>query len=462
MPGCFTNLFNKLFHRGTCGPSKHVSGTSKNDAVGPRVLHDGTVGTSAGVDVVFIHGLRGSRVHTWSDGEYFWPKDFLSEDLDNARIITWGYDVNIANHFSYASRESIRGHAETLLHDLYRIRRLITRPIIFVCHSLGGLVCKEALIIAAAYDKHQRHSNLAATYPNTRGVIFLGTPHRGSGAVALGQVLSRIAFFHRPNTQLLQSLQVDSHTLERQREEFITISASLSIVCVREEIPTSIGIIVSEESASYDGFDVRRGAIPADHINMVKFKSKGHIGYERLRLEKLNLFRYAIMQKYVHKSSGGLVARERDQKRTYAHTDRLIALSCGASIWLCGTGLSTIGLAMQDQSHNTLLRNWQDLVAGPVQQSSSTALAGSIALCSVGYVTACMVAYHRDPNFVAVTTAVCVVAVFVEGLWNGLNVSLMERLAVVMPLAINIGVTLALNRQRTPMSRSVRIVDDNA
>lgn len=184
------------------------------------------------------------------------------------------------------------------------------------------------------------------------------------------------------------------------------------------------------------------------------------------------------MQKYVHKSSGGLVARERDQKRTYAHTDRLIALSCGASIWLCGTGLSTIGLAMQDQSHNTLLRNWQDvcllhdfcaitcltkqLVAGPVQQSSSTALAGSIALCSVGYVTACMVAYHRDPNFVAVTTAVCVVAVFVEGLWNGLNVSLMERLAVVMPLAINIGVTLALNRQRTPMSRSVRIVDDNA
>ncbi|XP_014553238.1 hypothetical protein COCVIDRAFT_108238, partial [Bipolaris victoriae FI3] len=226
--------------------------------------------------------LRGSRVQTWSAGEYFWPKDFLSEDLENARIITWGYDANVANGFSYASREGIRGHDERLLHNLYRIRRSITRPIIFVCHSLGGLVCKEALIITAVYDKHQRHPKLAATYANTRGVIFPRTPHRGSGTVALGQVLVRIAFLHQPNTQLLQSLQVDSHTLERQREEFVTISERLSIVCVREKIPTPIGMIVSEASASYDGFDIRRGSIPADHINMVRFRSKGDIGYERV------------------------------------------------------------------------------------------------------------------------------------------------------------------------------------
>lgn len=99
------------------------------------------------------------------------------------------------------------------------------------------------MIIAAAYDKHKRHPSLAATYANTRGVIFLGTPHRGSGTVALGQVLVRIAFLHQPNTQLLQSLQVDSHTLERQREEFVTISERLSVACVREEIPTPIGMV---------------------------------------------------------------------------------------------------------------------------------------------------------------------------------------------------------------------------
>ncbi|XP_014553237.1 hypothetical protein COCVIDRAFT_108195 [Bipolaris victoriae FI3] len=168
------------------------------------------------------------------------------------------------------------------------------------------------------------------------------------------------------------------------------------------------------------------------------------------------------MEKHVNKTSDGLVARERDQKITNPLTGRLVALSCGASIWLCGTGLSTIGLAMQEQSHNTLLRYWQDLVAGPVQRLSSAVLAGSIALCSVGYVTACMIAYQRDPSFITVTTATCIAAVFVEGLWNGLHVSFMERLAVVMPLAINIGVTLALNRQRTPKSRNVQIVGDKA
>ena len=90
---------------------------------------------------------------------------------------------------------------------------------------------------------HDRHSNLAPIYANTRGVIFLGTPHRGSGAATLGEVLAKIAFLHQPNTGLLQSLRADSRTLERQCDEFVTISQNLSIVCVREEMPTR-GVMV--------------------------------------------------------------------------------------------------------------------------------------------------------------------------------------------------------------------------
>ena len=40
--------------------------------------------------------------------------------------------------------------------------------------------------------------------------------------------------------------------------------------------------IVSEVSASYDGSNVQPGAIPADHINMVKFKSREDVGYRRV------------------------------------------------------------------------------------------------------------------------------------------------------------------------------------
>ena len=67
------------------------------------------------------------------------------------------------------------------------------------------------------------------------------------------------------------------------------------------------------------------------------------------------------MEKHINKTSDGLVVLERDQKSTNAHTGCLVALSCGASIWLCGTGLGTIGLAMQERSHNNLLRYLQDV-----------------------------------------------------------------------------------------------------
>ncbi|KEF52071.1 uncharacterized protein A1O9_12061, partial [Exophiala aquamarina CBS 119918] len=257
--------------------------TSARDGVGPLCFADSCEGNANGTDLVFVHGFRGSRLETWSCGDTFWPRDLLQDDLKNARIVTWGYDASFANAFTYASQESIFGHAETLLNDLARLRRGITRPILFICHSLGGLVVKEALIKSAAYKNHRRHLSLGEIYASTIGVIFLGTPHRGSSQEALGEVVANVAklSFRQPNNQLLQTLKPDSHILENQRDQFTTISRSLNIVCIREELPTGLGLIVEEASACYDGFNVRRDAIHANHMNMVKFASKGDEGYKR-------------------------------------------------------------------------------------------------------------------------------------------------------------------------------------
>jgi hypothetical protein len=94
--------------------------------VGPDVLFDLATKDDGGVDIVFIHGLRGSSLGTWSKNAICWPRDLLKEDLKDAsleaRVITWGYDASVANVFTYASQESIFGHAETLLGDLSRLR----------------------------------------------------------------------------------------------------------------------------------------------------------------------------------------------------------------------------------------------------------------------------------------------------------------------------------------------------
>lgn len=120
-----------------------------------------------------------------------------------------------------------------------------TRPIIFICHSLGGLVVKEALITSDHYRAHGRHAALGGIYSNTIGVIFMGTPHRGSAKASYGEVAASIArlAFRQPNKPLLQTLKVDSHLLEKQRDDFTTVSNDLAIVCIREELPTGAGLV---------------------------------------------------------------------------------------------------------------------------------------------------------------------------------------------------------------------------
>lgn len=136
----------------------------------------------------------------------------------------------------------------------------------------------------------------------TKGVVFFGTPHRGSSKENLGEVVASISKFclRQPNTQLFATLRKDSHILENQRDQFTTISKDIVVYCIREELPTAVGMvstmsrfcygtvlklplhkIVEETSATYDGFNVIRGAIHGNHMDMVKFGQRHDPGYER-------------------------------------------------------------------------------------------------------------------------------------------------------------------------------------
>ena len=71
-----------------------------------------------------MHGLTGGREKTWThpSADCFWPEQLLPADLPNARILTYGYDADVAHFFSQASQSRIGDHARTLLSDLARIR----------------------------------------------------------------------------------------------------------------------------------------------------------------------------------------------------------------------------------------------------------------------------------------------------------------------------------------------------
>lgn len=96
-----------------------------------------------------VHGLNGTAKKTWTDptSGNFWLEDFLPDALPKARVMTFGYDSGLA--FS-KSRSGVANFARDLLNRLRVARNspeARDRPLIFVAHSLGGIVVKKVSIM---------------------------------------------------------------------------------------------------------------------------------------------------------------------------------------------------------------------------------------------------------------------------------------------------------------------------
>lgn len=60
--------------------------------------------------------------------------------------MTYGYDADIAHFWSMASQNRIGEHASNLVNAIAQVRERTDtegRPIVFVTHSLGGLVTED-------------------------------------------------------------------------------------------------------------------------------------------------------------------------------------------------------------------------------------------------------------------------------------------------------------------------------
>ena len=64
--------------------------------------------------------------------------------------------------------------------------------------------------------------HFAGIFPAVRGIIFLGTPHRGSGLSSLAKVTASVAqmALQTVNDNLIRDLERDSQTLDRIRDSF--------------------------------------------------------------------------------------------------------------------------------------------------------------------------------------------------------------------------------------------------
>ncbi|KAK4164409.1 hypothetical protein QBC43DRAFT_262507 [Cladorrhinum sp. PSN259] len=240
------------------------------------------------IDIVFVHGLTGNRDNTWTaqDATEPWPQTLLSSILTTARVLTFGYDAYVADWQGMVSQSRIANHAWNLLTSLASYREndgTNERPILFVCHSLGGLVCEDALVTAR--QRTERH--LQNILRSTRGIIFLGTPHHGAGLARWAELLSRsIGLVKQTNSNIVEVLRRDSEVLARIQDSFHTMVIArikeglppIEITCFYEELPLlGVGLVVPQDSAILPGY-IPIG-IHGNHMDMTRFVSTDDPGF---------------------------------------------------------------------------------------------------------------------------------------------------------------------------------------
>ncbi|KAJ1338605.1 nephrocystin-3 [Microdochium nivale] len=243
------------------------------------------------IDIVALHGLNGHRQKTWTaKNGVHWLRDLLPEDLTQARILCWGYDANThaANRVSW---QYLYDHAKSLVSDLCSERQLSNcteRPIIFIAHSLGGIVLKSALIHsdAARAGALVEHRSIKLS---TCGIFFMGTPHQGGNGVQLGRVLANVASLVVPaDDRLLKHLERDSEWLQQQLGQYGTISNDFETKYAFEEYatPTALGhsiMVVPKASAVVPGHaNAEPIAINSNHTSMVRYESRQDPGYVKV------------------------------------------------------------------------------------------------------------------------------------------------------------------------------------
>ncbi|XP_074641525.1 protein SERAC1-like [Tubulanus polymorphus] len=184
-------------------------------------------------DVVFVHGLLGGAFKTWrqqdpEEGENTteltspcWPKDWLAKDCPNIRIICVDYDTYLSEWAPKCpfevEKRSLQVRGKEILEKLH-LAGVGNRPIVWVGHSMGGLLIKQMLLESWNSDSH-----IQSMARKTLGVIFYSVPHKGSSLAAYS---TQAKFLLNPSIEVKELCQ-DSQMLRQLHQDFTKLAFSL-------------------------------------------------------------------------------------------------------------------------------------------------------------------------------------------------------------------------------------------
>ncbi|XP_076612968.1 protein SERAC1 isoform X2 [Chaetodon auriga] len=264
---------------------------------GVYILHPQTRGNQPiKADVLFIHGILGAAFKTWrqkdrvmleeargaeSTDDYTecWPKSWLAADCPNLRVLSVEYDSHLSDWMAKCpaenQRKSLAYRSQELLKKL-KLAGVGERPVVWVAHSMGGLLVKKMLLDAA--EDPDMHGLLE----NTKGIMFYSVPHHGT---FMAEYSVNVRYLLFPSIEV-RELCKDSPALRNLNENFLNMAKEkeIKVLSFAETLPTNIGpmikiLVVPTQSANLGIGELIE--VDVDHLSICKPEKKDSFLYKR-------------------------------------------------------------------------------------------------------------------------------------------------------------------------------------
>jgi pimeloyl-ACP methyl ester carboxylesterase len=217
--------------------------------------------------VIFVHGLGGGLCDTWqraSDAGSFWPL-WLAEDIAKLAVYSVGYEASISRWGGVAMH--LIDQATSVLERLLVDPDLQQGPLILIGHSFGGLVIKE--LLRTADSEALNRAEAASLIQRVRKVVFLATPHTGSGLAVWGD---RLRILIRPSAATASLLRNDPNLrgLNRWYRNWATASGVAHLILVETRRTRIFGMLVGPDSSDPGFAGSYPVPIEANHTEICK------------------------------------------------------------------------------------------------------------------------------------------------------------------------------------------------
>lgn len=242
----------------SCGGSKQPSDAPPAEATqvngnnnGPQWVYQAD--PHKPVAVVFVHGIFGDTLDTWTNASGTRFFDLLHQSAFGSQldIYAFGYTSKMFEGGSLSIDEAARS-----LHQYLQFHGLTDYDqIVFVAHSMGGLVAMQEIT---------SHTDLAAKVPL---MVLYATPQQGAQITAIAQHIVN-------NDAIRQMLLVDQNgflrELNNEWTELRGTGNAPRVICAYEKRLTKGIMIVPWSSASRNCDEAPPAIEGSDHLSIVK------------------------------------------------------------------------------------------------------------------------------------------------------------------------------------------------